>query len=158
MIIQYVLRAWIWIPSLSISFLKHLSWIRYPQKLKQLTKKNLQITKFHSKNWNATNWNLSEQTNHASKLWKIYFIKQIKWPIIFRFYIETNQVCEFCLSRVVKQPNVENFKFAHEKNRMAKVICISGETIQGKGFWKTSGYFFGRVFSTKNYRFSTEAI
>ena len=52
----------------------------------------------------------------------------------FPFYIETNRVCEFCLSRVVKQPNVENFKFVHEENRIANVFYFSGETIQGMDF------------------------
>ena len=76
----------------------------------------------------------------------------------FPFYIETNRVSEFCLSRVVKQPNVENFKFVHEENRIANVIYFSGETIQGMDFWKTSGYFFGRVFPRKLSFFNGSSI
>ena len=41
---------------------------------------------------------------------------------------------------------LKNFKFVHEENRMANVVRFSVETIQGMEFWKTSGYFFGRVF------------
>ena len=44
-----------------------------------------------------------------------------------------------------------------KKNRMANVIRFSIETIQGMVIWKFSGKFFDR-FSTKNYRFSLEAI
>ena len=44
---------------------------------------------------------------------------------------------------------LKNFKFVHEENRMANVIRFSVETIQGMEFWKTSGYFFGRVFPQK---------
>ena len=41
---------------------------------------------------------------------------------------------------------LKNFKFVHEENRMANVVRFSVETIQGMEIWKTSGYFFGRVF------------
>ena len=36
--------------------------------------------------------------------------------------------------------------FVHEENRMANAIRFPIETIQGTVFWKTWGYFFGRVF------------